>query len=1453
MSKFNEDGILDFAVRVDTSAMEKDMSRASNMIGSLGKKMGAALAASGVAFSLQEIARKIIQVRGEFQQLEVAFRTMLGSADKANKLMMQLTQTAASTPFSLQDVSDGAKSLLAYNVEANKVNSTLIRLGDIAAGLSIPLKDLVYLYGTTMTQGRLYTQDFNQFVGRGIPLISELAKQFNIAEGEVKSYVEAGKVGFPEVEKAIISLTSEGSKFGGLMEAQSKTISGQISNIEDSIDSMFNAIGKENEGIINDALSSVSYLVANYEEVGRTIVEVASVFGTYKAVLMSVIAYQKAHTKYLLIHRAVMQQAILEKKLAASANIILSNSEAVAAARTKMLTLAQGKLNKVMMANKYALIAAAVVALGYGIYKLVTYESDLEKAQNKLNDAIKDCEKNTIAETAKIDTLFAKLGAAKKGTKEYEEARKNILNQYGSYLDGMKKEISTLEDVEAAYKAITEAAKDSAKARAMEAFTASAAEDYGEKQAELRDKLREKLGKQFKGQKDAKGADLAETIYWKIVPVLEGKEHMTDELRQLIAPLERTGFIQGSSMFGGGSTYQYNEAQTIIDQAARNRAIFDKTMMDARFKFGDAPTEESSDPKKEEEVKNKKYWESYLKDQQLILEKMSEVELKSKEAAQARANIRKAQQKLKMYEVDSSKQEDETANRLKKIDDYTADVKAQTIKSELEIEQAKLNIREEGFEKEKEQIDLNFKRLMADNERRKQSMLDALIDIEVMKYQNKHPNATDTQVLSYRQSLGKGGSNELTEADLSSEQQAQLKAYEEVASEIKLNAQKKLYEALFDEYASYEERRTEANKKFDEERKMIEESPADDAEKQEAINVLEQRRKESIQSINDEEIAALQKSSSIFVDLFTDAADKSDKEIRSVIKTIESLLKYLSSTSEEDITPQFGFTAEQLKTLKLSPEQIKAITERVEELKESANKSNPFKSLAEDIKNLFKKDGDSEKGAETLEAKLKNLGVSASETADMIGGVAGELSAMFEAAGNQGAADAMAGVQDAMGAISNIGKGFAQGGLIGGIAAAAGEAIGFITKAFQANARHKAALKEIIKEATAQQRAYNLALYEEQLAVNKANTVFGTLDYMKAAESVRTMREMWMELRSEIEGTAEQQEKFMYKSFSNPFFNSIFNRNYTKLKDMYSGLADIQIKTGHKKTGLFGWGKGKDLFSSILDVYPELIDKQGNFNRELAQSILESREFKDEGKESLQYMIDLYDKVKEAYDGIKEYLTGIFGELGNTMSDALVDAFRNGTDAAQAFTDSVSKMLENIGQQMIFSTLFGGIIQEANDKMLKAMTDGNLTDEEKFNQYVNILDKMTTDVLGQQGTFEKLLEKYQQMAEEKGFDLWSPDESQEQSGTKKGFAAASQDSIDEMNGRFTGIQMDTNLIRLDTESISANTREINMSIAEMREIMLIGIDLLDDISRNTHELYEMNIRLGKIEKNTQRL
>lgn len=362
--------------------------REGGMIDDALTKIAAGVAGAFAVDKIKDFVMEVVNVRGQFQQLEVAFKTMLGSGEKASKLMNQLVRTAATTPFDLQSVAQGAKQLLAYGTAAEDVNDTLIKLGDIAAGLSLPLGDLVYLYGTTVTQGRMFTQDMRQFMGRGIPMAEEIAKVMGVAEQEVAGLVTAGKVTADVFKKAIDGMAAEGGKFGGLMEAQSKTITGQISNIEDAVAMMFNKMGQQSEGVINTALSGVSYLVENYQEVGRQIGALVTAYGAYKAALITLTAIQR-------VNMAVLRQAVHKKQLAAAQGIALSNAEALAAARTKLLALAQQGLVKAikgvtaaLASNPYTLAALAVAALTVGIYELATAESEAEKRTKAMNDAV---------------------------------------------------------------------------------------------------------------------------------------------------------------------------------------------------------------------------------------------------------------------------------------------------------------------------------------------------------------------------------------------------------------------------------------------------------------------------------------------------------------------------------------------------------------------------------------------------------------------------------------------------------------------------------------------------------------------------------------------------------------------------------------------------------------------------------------------------------------------------------------------------------------------------------------------------------------------------------------------------------------------------------------------------------------------------------------------------------
>ncbi len=339
MNSFNGDlyfaaGIDDSKFNVTTEAMERRVQEMSASVQSEAADMETSIqqfAQKGAEYittflvgkGMVDLTKSIIEVRGQFQQLEIAFETMLGSTEKANDLMAQLTQTAAKTPFDLQGVAQGAKQLLAYGTAAEEVNDVLVHLGDIASGLSIPLNDLVMLYGTTMTQGRMFTQDLRQFMGRGIPIAEELAKQFGVTKDKVGELVTQGKVTSKEFNAAIMAMSSEGGKFYNLMEKQSASLTGQISNLEDAWDVARNNIGKNMEGIAGDAISMATSIVENLEPILNIVRAVAIAYGSYRAALILNSLATKGETGVALIDNTVKKAKIqllrLEEKATSGA------------------------------------------------------------------------------------------------------------------------------------------------------------------------------------------------------------------------------------------------------------------------------------------------------------------------------------------------------------------------------------------------------------------------------------------------------------------------------------------------------------------------------------------------------------------------------------------------------------------------------------------------------------------------------------------------------------------------------------------------------------------------------------------------------------------------------------------------------------------------------------------------------------------------------------------------------------------------------------------------------------------------------------------------------------------------------------------------------------------------------------------------------------------------------
>ena len=566
-----------------------------------------------------------------------------------------------------------------------------------------------------------------------------------------------------------------------------------------------------------------------------------------------------------------------------------------------------------------------------------------------------------------------------------------------------------------------------------------------------------------------------------------------------------------------------------------------------------------------------------------------------------------------------------------------------------------------------------------------------------------------------------------------------------------------------------------------------------------ALAELERAKEKALKEVTNKELNEMKSSASIFVEMFENSSEKSIKQINRIMRKLADLKAYMDAMARGELNAEgavvvknkrgetkrtitaediakMGITPEQLKRLQESPEALKAFMEQWQKLRQETLKKNPFKALGAALKDLFKKDtGEEDKGA-----KIKRLALTAAGCADEISKIAGGLSEMFDQIGNQSMAEAMSSVQSIMGGVSNIAKGFANGGVFGGIMASVGETINIIGKAFSAKARHRAALNAIMQEQIAQQQAYNLLLMQEALLYERGTTAFGTDRYGKATNAISVMKKA-------TEDFAKAWKK----------------------------ANDIKVVTGHKRTGLFGWGKGKDTYSTILSQYPKLIDAHGKFNISLAESILKTRKMNDESKAALQNLIDLAKQQEEAWKEIRGYLTDIFGELGNTITNALVDAFRSGTDAGKAMAESVGKMLEKMGTDMIYSAVLQKYFLKAQKEMEKYATDEHLSEEERFAAYARILDELTAGVSADSGKAASLLEQFKRMATERGINIFGA--GAEQQGRAGSLETMTQAQGTKLEGLMTSAQIHLASLDVKFEDVAKQMTHATTHLAKIEK------------------------------------
>lgn len=1426
-------------------AIALESEKASNVSSGFAKVLKSTFDVIGGTEALKKFVSDVVRVRGEFQQLEVSFATLLQSKEKSNALMSQIIKTAAETPFDVKELAASTKQLIEYGVASEQINETLLRLGDIASSVGIPLEQLTSLYGTVMTQGTLSGEDLSQFATSGISMLQGLADMLGVSTEKVNEMVDAGKIGFPEVQKVIENLTNEGGRFYGSMDEQSNTIVGEMNNLRDAWDAMLNKIGQSQEDVISDSIGGVTSLVENYEQIGKILLSLIEIYGVYKAACL-------AHI--------VLTQSLGTTQLMLGAG---------------MSKLKQSFLNftGAMNLNPWVLAATAIIGLGVAMWNLSEHTTAAQKAQKRFNDEQSKFDQQQQDRKQKIDGLISTIQDeteteyAKAGAYEQLQKLSPILTdaynrQEIASLDLSKSEKALNEErdqmeydnVVSKINSITESLKLLNAENGKVLGTSSAGVVTVNNNAAIQQNEEEL--KNYKQQLD-EYKRLKKEAEENDMPIEKRIQIATDNLDKIKEEYNKINTL----MLAERAKADKNPLYTIPLKLQLEFEGLDRQLKEAQSKVAGLDKQQAKGTTYQQDLADaRKGWQTARKEYQALL---NNKEATSFEVTTAKTTLDEKEKDYKdLGGVTTDSGDDNRADKIRDqqrflndlIDSQARELIRATEDQWNGIWEMKINTMDEGHRKTLKQMEYNHAMELQTIDRAKEDLRRKNREKAEAEF-NARENLAKAKNPKYKKKTFDGSSITLSEIE-----NQHFREMNNIALTKQANDITNYYKSILDKYQDFTSQRISVEKQYNDDIAYLQSkrTKENSEEVDRAIQLAQEKMEDTKQQINNAEVQKMEGSNGFLKKLYGDYSQMKFDDLQNLLKEAKQLQSYLSGDSNADGLK--FITKEQLALIKESPTGLANLKGALDKLLKGGKTNqwdNVFDNFSKGLAKLNKS-----KDIKDVSEAMQDIGGAASEASSMLSGVASDLSQMFEEMGNTGAADAMSGVQEAMNSISNIGQGFAKGGIVGGIAAAVGEAANFIGKAFAANARHKEALKEIMNETTAQQRAYNLLLLEQNLLYEKGTTMFGVDNYGKAKNAVNVMKDAVSDLNEELKGSGKYDGGYEYSFGGKGGFRRVDSLSQAQ-REVYNsnaGLADIQIKTGHKKTGMFGWGKGKDTYSSVLSVYPELIDQNGKFNTSLAETIINTRTMSDDNKSAFQNMINLSKQAEEALQAVKDYLSDIFGDLGNMMSDALVDAFKNGSDAAQAFTDSVSNMLEQLAQQMVYSVTLAPVIEKAQGQMMDVMQNVGLSDEEKFKQWTNILGDFVDDAVGEQNNANLLYEELKKIAAEKGFNIFEAEESSSQESTQKGFATMSQEAGDELNGRFTALQMSNEEIKNSMIFVLGNLSSLcttafdrNILLTEMRNLALMSNGHLEDIAKYTKPLLGFGEKLDKIEQNTNNL
>lgn len=1363
----------------------------------------------------QQFVRQLVNVRGEFQQLEIAFGTMLQSKEKADALMKELIHTAAITPFNLSDVANGAKQLLAYGVAAKDVNDTLTRLGDIASGLSIPLGDLVYLYGTTRVQGRLYTQDVRQFMGRGIPLVQELAKQMGKTTQEINDMVTAGKVGFPEVQKVIESMTNEGGQFFNLMEKQSKSLTGQISNLGDSFDQMLNKIGQSNEGILSSGISGLATLVENYETVGKVIAGLVGTYGAYKAAVIAVNTVEKINTEITALK--VASNGVYNTELALR-EILLGKVAA-----------AQATLNAVEAINPYVFVATAVAGLTLAMWALHDSTTAEQKAVEAVNDEMEKFKGHIDDIKSKTQQLTGVIRSNVSTQFQQVEAYKQLQALYPELLRNKSLEQFITESATKTQKEFNGATDQMTMQHAIDEYNnaINKIKGYRKEIEEVKSGERKAWGDGSlfiekhndlirQAQKEAQiyraEVDRMKDSEWEANTPVEEKvkvyQKTIESLKNQRIEMERN-LQQAKKVNGAFVNWQDTINSLTFDKLGEKILAMQKqvsewlkkpagntgTLSDLEKQLKDARETQKGAATRGE-------FENYQKSIDAIQKKIDAITGGAKKAKGAiekifpAGSVAEYDRQIRKLQDDLSKINPEThPEQVVKLQGQIQDLTKQRIEAVKKIEIQ--SFQEQIDEKKKQYQDyeawvLKFGKEIADAQfqdllKSGTSYVDFLQKkLDKINATPKNKQQGDNAVLLANElntATGQKSAIDKFSDDLDKLKRKSasipeyinyLKTQEEAligqTSELaiqKINLLKqKIAEANGDlvemlrqflqQVGNYETQSAAISAHYSALKKTI--SQSDLKDKKAALDEANQAEKEANERLINAQIDKKNKLEGLYKEIVGTGRDALQKQLENDQKALDNAIKIAGGDLNNDKVIRF--------------------------------------------KNLVEQD----------KRALSDFDISKwQDWATLVGQAGGELSQLPGALGQIGQVmqTLTQGAQQLGAAIKKANDGTATTG--DAIAAGASAVATWVNIIASSIKQRKTAEEDYYTSVISYQNSYNLALIEQIGLQSQIQSNIFSEDYLseikdKWNESTAALDAYYDAIKKLDEGQVKTGTKKVADwgkvasgAVSGAALGASVSGPFAAIGAAIGGVVGGAI-------GYFGGKKTVDTFGKLLDEYPDLLNAQHELNMAQAQSLLDNGLLDAKTQEILSNAVKLQQAYEDAKKAIDDIIQGLVGDLGNQLRDALVTAFEDGTDAAQGFADAVENVLSNALSNIIFGAVFDQAFKELTARLKESSTtgDGNWIDDfgDFFSQYPELVKQ-----------FNEGMKSAQDQAKQYGLDLFGDSSKSNPNSLEGAIKSVSENTASVIAGQMNAIRINqaesltivrTQLLRLTT--IADNSR-----------------------------------------------